>query len=154
MSKRKKLLVALVGVAVLVLGGIAYALWSADGSGSGTAQARTAADITLAVDTSQAADLYPGFTGGNIYFKASNTNPYGVTFTGWTAGAVVSSDEENCPASLVTVDDSDPISIPVAANASDVQKEIDGVVSLSSLADDGCQGVTFTIPLTLTGSQS
>lgn len=152
MSKRKKLLIVLVGVAVLAVGGVAYALWSADGSGNGTAQARTATTISLDVDTSKAADLYPGFTGGNIYFKASNTNPYAVTFTSFTAGTIVSSDPTNCPASNVSVS-SGPISIPVAAGASSVDEEIDGVVSMDAAAPDGCQGVTFTIPLTLTGSQ-
>jgi hypothetical protein len=42
----------------------------------------------------------------------------------------------------------------VAANASNVANTIANVVTMVSGAPDGCQGVTFTIPLTLTGSQS
>jgi hypothetical protein len=152
MSKRKKLFVALATVGVLVVGGIAYALWSADGEGSGTAKARTAETITLNVDTSKAADLYPGFTGGNIYFTATNTNPYDVTFDAFTTGTIVSSDPTNCPASNVSVTPG-TISVSVAAGATDVDKQIDDVVSMDSDAPDGCQGVTFTIPLTLTGAQ-
>jgi hypothetical protein len=153
MSKRKKLVVALAAVGVLVLGGIAYALWSADGDGSGTAKARTADTITLNVDTSKAADLYPGFTGGNIYFTATNTNPYDVTFDAFSVGTITSSDEVNCPASNVTVDSSGAICDSEAAGATTVEKQIDDVVTMDSDAPDGCQGVTFTIPLTLTGAQ-
>jgi len=36
-----------------------------------------------------AADLYPGFTGGDVHFTLSNPNPYPVTFTTMTAGTVV-----------------------------------------------------------------
>jgi hypothetical protein len=153
MSRRKKLVIALAGVAVLVLGGIAYALWTANGTGSGSAKARTAATITLTASASPTADLYPGFAGGNIYFTATNSNPYDVTFDSFTVGTIVSSDPTNCPASNVTVDDSGAIDVAAGANTTDVAEEIDGVVSMDSGAPDGCQGVTFTIPLALTGSQ-
>jgi hypothetical protein len=152
MSKRKKALVALVGVAVMVLGGIAYAAWTADGSGTGTAHARTAivVDVNAATGT---ADLYPGATDGDVHFTLDNDNPYAVTFNGFTVGTITSSDEDNCPASLVSVDDSGAISVPVAANTSGAAGVIDGVVSLDHAATDGCQGVTFGIGLSLTGSQ-
>src|SRR5882757_6341002 len=51
MSKRKKVFVALVGVAVMVLGGIAYAAWTADGSGTGRAHARSAITVGVNVAT-------------------------------------------------------------------------------------------------------
>jgi hypothetical protein len=152
MSKRKKILVALVGVAVMVLGGIAYAAWTADGSGTGTAHARTAIVVNVNAATGTA-DLYPGATDGDIHFTLDNDNPYAVTFTGFTTGSITSSDEANCPASLVSVDDSGAISAPVAANTSGAAGAIDGVVSLDHAAADGCQGVTFNIGLSLTGSQ-
>ncbi|HEY3671330.1 MAG TPA: hypothetical protein VGN51_10385 [Acidimicrobiia bacterium] len=154
MSKRKKLFVALASVAVLVLGGIAYAAWTADGSGTGKAHARDAIVVGVNAATGTA-DLYPGVTDGDIHFTLDNDNPYAVTFTGFTAGMITSSAPVACPASLVTVDDTSPISVPVAvaAGASGSAGEIDGVVSLDHAALDGCQGVTFDIDLTLTGSQ-
>jgi hypothetical protein len=85
MSKRKKLFIALVGIAMLVLGGIAYATWSAVGSGSGTATAKSAVNITVA-GSPGTADLYPGGSGA-VYFTLDNTNPYAVTFTDMVAGS-------------------------------------------------------------------
>jgi hypothetical protein len=153
MSRTRKILIA-VGVMVLVLGGVAVALWSADGSGNGQAKALTAQEVTFAVNPAGTADLYPGFTGGDIHFLATNPNPYPVNFTGFTVGTITSSDEANCAASLVTVDTVTAIDVDVAANASSAAGTIPNVVTLNSSAGDLCQGVVFTIPVTLTGSQS
>ena len=152
MNRRTKLFVALVTVAILALGGIAYALWSATGTGSGNAKARTAitVDVNAATGT---ADLYPGSTDGDIHFTLDNDNPYSITFDSFAAGTITSDDEANCSQSLVTVDDSGAISVAVGANATGTAGTIADVVSLDSSAGDLCQGVTFTIALTLTGSQ-
>jgi hypothetical protein len=152
MKRRTRLFIALVAVGILVLGGIAYALWSADGSGSGNAKARTAitVDVNAATGT---ADLYPGATDGDIHFTLDNDNPYAITFDSFTAGTITSSNEADCPAALVTVDDSGAISVGVGANATGTAGTIADVVTLDSTAGDDCQGVTFTIALTLTGSQ-
>ncbi len=149
--KRK---VAVVGVAVgAVIGGnMAYAAWTANGTGSGNAKALSAQAITVTASTG-AADLYPGFTAGDVFFTVTNNNPYPVTFTGMTAGTVTSSDPTNCPASNVTVANATGLSIAAAANASGVSRSIADVVSMGHSAPDGCQGVVFTIPLTLSGSQ-
>jgi hypothetical protein len=151
-SALKKVAVAGVGVGAVIGGTMAYALWTANGSGSGNAKALSAQSITVTAATG-AADLYPGFTQGDVFFTVSNTNPYPVTFTGMTAGTVVSGDPTNCPASNVTVS-SATVSIAVPAGATNASKSIADVVTMISGAPDGCQGVTFTIPLTLTGSQS
>ena len=151
-SVLKKVAVAGVGVGAVIGGTMAYALWSSTGTGSGNAKALSAQAITVTAATG-AADLYPGFTQGDVFFTVTNTNPYAVTFTGMTAGTVVSGDPTNCPASNVTV--ANPtISVAVAAGATNASKSIADVVTMVSGAPDGCQGVTFTIPLTLTGSQN
>ena len=151
-SVLKKVAVAGVGVGAVIGGTMAYALWSSTGTGSGNAKALTAQAITVTAATG-AADLYPGFTLGDVHFTVSNTNPYAVTFTGMTAGTVVSGDPTNCPASNVTVANA-TVSVAVAAGATNAAKSIADVVTMVSGAPDGCQGVTFTIPLTLTGSQN
>ena len=151
MSTKKKLMI---GVASLVIaaGGVAVALWSATGTGSGTARALTAQTVTVTAQTG-AADLYPGFTGGDVYFSLTNTNPYAITFTSMTAGVVTSGDEANCPASNVTVANASGLTLNVGANATSGTLTIANVASMASGAPDGCQGVTFTVALTLTGSQ-
>ena len=91
------LLVALVTV------GVATAAWLQTGTGSGSAQATTAVASTIVAST-PVADLYPGKTGGSVFFTVSNPNPYPVTFTSLAAGTVTSGDPTNCPASNVAGD--------------------------------------------------
>ena len=90
MDRKKKVVIGIVTVVTLGAGAAA-ALWSANGSGSGTARSVTAQAITVNAATG-AADLYPGFNGGDVHFTLDNPNPYPVTFDAMTAGAVSSSD--------------------------------------------------------------
>lgn len=154
LSGKHKLLVG-IGTTTFVLatvGGVA-ALWSATASGPSNTEALTAVDITVAGATATA-DLYPGFTLGDVYFTLTNTNPYPVTFSSMTAGAVVSGNPTACPASNVTVINKTGLALAVAANSTSATLSITDVVTMVSAAPTGCQGVTFTIPLTLTGTQT
>ena len=150
---RNKMAAAVITLTVLLTAGVAVALWTANGSGSGNARALTAQTVTVNATTG-AADLYPGFTGGDVHFTLTNPNPYDVTFDTMTAGAITSSNPGACPASNVSATGATGLSLPVGANATSAAQSIANVVSMQSTAPDGCQGVTFTIALTLTGSQS
>ena len=150
--KRKVAMVALAAV-TLAAAGTAYAVWSSTGSGSGRAQALNAQTVTVTAATGTA-DLYPGFADGDVYFTLTNPNPYPVTFTSMAAGTITSSNQAACAASLVTVDPATGLSLTVGADQTTGTQSIADVVNLSSAALDGCQGVTFTIQLTLTGAQS
>jgi hypothetical protein len=141
------------GVAVTVVGAAAFALWSTNGTGNAGAKALTAQNITVSA-SSGAADLYPGLTQGDVFFNSANTNPYSVTLTSMTAGSVTSGDPTNCPASNVTVSNASGLSIVVPAGATASPGTIPNVVTMVAGAPDGCQGVAFTIVLTLTGSQT
>jgi hypothetical protein len=131
---------------------VAFALWSANGVGTSSAKALTAQSLTVTAATATA-DLYPGFTLGDIFFSVNNPNPYPVTITSMTPGTVTSSSPTLCPATNVTVASASGLNIPVAANSTASGQAIANVVTMASTAPDGCQGVTFTINLTLTGSQ-
>lgn len=151
MDRKKKIVIGI--VTVITLGaGAAAALWSASGTGSGTARSVSAQAITVTAATG-AADLYPGFTGGDVHFTLSNPNPYPVTFTAMTAGTVTSGNPA-CVATNVTVSGATALSIPVAAGAVNVAQSIPNVVTMIAAAPDACQGVSFEIALTLTGAQS
>ncbi|MCB1002862.1 MAG: hypothetical protein KDB35_01630 [Acidimicrobiales bacterium] len=151
-QKRNKIAALVIAITVLLTAGLAVALWTADGTGSGNARALTAQTITVNATTG-AADLYPGFTDGDVHFTLTNPNPYDVEFDSMTPGAITSSDPVNCPASNVSAVGDTGLSLPVSANSTSGAQSIQDVVSMSAAAPDGCQGVTFTIALTLTGSQ-
>lgn len=153
--KRKWKTAVIAGAFVGVAGaGIGYAVWSANGSGSGRAGSVTAQSVTVTAVTG-AADLYPGFTQGDVFFTLINPNPYPVTFTAMAAGAVTSSDIPNCPSSNVTVAaTATGLTLNVAANATSGTLSIPNVVSMAVVAPNGCQAKSFDIVLTLTGTQS
>lgn len=152
MSWKRKFIIA-ASVLAITLGGIAVALWTASGSGSGRARAVTAQTVTVNATTGTA-DLYPGFTGGDLYFTLTNPNPYNVNFTAMTAGSVTSSDPTNCPTSNVSVSNATGLSLPVSGGATSGTLSIADVVSMASAAPNGCQGVTFDIAVTLSGTQT
>lgn len=153
MSRRRTFVaMAIVGV-IVTGGGIAAALWSANGSGPGQAKALSAQSLTVTAATG-AADLYPGFTGGDVFFTITNPNPYPVTFTSMTAGTVTSSNPAACPSTNVSVANASGLSLAAAASSTSGTQSIANVVTMAAGAPDGCQGATFTINLTLSGSQS
>ena len=150
---KKKVLALATGTAVVVTAGAAWAYWTANGSGNSQAKALTAQGITVAAPVATlVGELFPGGT-ASVHFKLTNTNPYPVTFTTMTPGTVVSSDPTNCAASNVTAAGKTGLARNVAANATSVDLSIPAVLTMATSALDGCQGVTFTVPLTLTGSQ-
>lgn len=155
MKVSKKWRNVLAGFALGALGaaaGVAYAMWSAQGSGSGRASAAFAVDAEI-VAADGTPDLFPGATDGDIAFTVTNPNPYPITFTAATVGAVTSSDEAACPATNVTVAEPGALDIVAEPGTSEVLT-IPDVVGMDVDAPDGCQGVTFDIELTLTGTQS
>jgi hypothetical protein len=153
MNRRRKIVSMVVVGIVLTGGGIAAAQWSANGNGPGQAKALSAQSLTVTAATG-AADLYPGFTAGDLFFTITNPNPYPVTFTSMTAGTITSSNPGGCPSSNVSVANASGLGLAVAANSTSGTQSIVDVVTMAAGAPDGCQGATFTINLTLSGSQS
>jgi hypothetical protein len=146
-SRRMGVTTALVLGALIV--SVAFAAWTSTGSGSGRAKSLSAQNSTVTARTG-AADLYPGFTNGDLYFTVNNPNPYDVTFTSATFGAVTSSDTTACPSSNVTVDASaSDLSLTVPAGSAGTDLQIDDVVNMLADAPNGCQDKTFEIVVTL-----
>ena len=153
----KKLIVSGVLAAVLVASGVAYAAWTSSGVGSGRASSGSAVQLTVNAVTG-AADLYPGFTEGDVYFTITNTNPYAVTFTSMTLGSAivneVPGDATACPPTNVTATGATGLSLTVGANTTSALLSIPNVVSMALAAPDGCQAKGFNIPLTLSGASA
>ncbi|MDQ1429745.1 MAG: hypothetical protein QOF40_347 [Actinomycetota bacterium] len=155
--RRKRGLVVLFAsiLAIVLAGGIAIALWSASGSGSGTTKAITAQTLTVTAAASPTADLYPGASGA-VQFAVTNPNPYPVSLTSIGYGSVTSSDQVNCPASNLTLGAGGALGTPISVPASGTSGAVSvpSAVTLAVSAPNGCQGVTFTVGVTLTGTQT
>jgi hypothetical protein len=151
----RRITAASVFLGMLAAGSIAYAVWTASGTGAGYAQARTAQALsTLDASADTAADLYPGAT-GDVKLRIDNPNPYPVEVTSVTGtGAITSDQGVACDASTgVTFADQTGLTLSVPAGGSALFT-LNGAVSMTNASDDSCQGAIFTIPVSLSGGSS
>jgi hypothetical protein len=142
-------------VGAMLAAGVAFAAWTATGSGSGYAKATTAQALTTVdVSASTPATLYPGAT-GNVKLSISNPNPYPVTVSSVSGNGAITSDKgAACNASTgVTYSNQTGLSLAVPA-AGSATFTLAGAVSMSNASDDSCQGAVFTIPVSLSGASS
>jgi hypothetical protein len=148
---------AVVAVLVLAVGvaGIASAAWLASGTGSGNAKATTAQALTT-VDASAdtTAQLFPGGT-GDLVIKIHNPNSYPVqvqtiTQNGTPTASGGSGTCTTTGVSLTTISGATD-NVPASSTAEFTHA---GKVSMSNASDDGCQGATFTIPVSLSGQSN
>ena len=158
--KMKKLYAGMAATtfAIGIGGGLAFAAWSVSGSGSGGAAATVAQGVTVSAVTPSgaAATLYPGGPASSVYFTVNNPNPYGVNITSVTWGTPISLNTTACPSANITLSPSAPttgLSIAVPPNPQTGGFSIPGVLVLGHGAPDGCQGTSFSIGMTVTGTQ-
>jgi hypothetical protein len=155
MKSRKRLLGVPLVVVVLTAAGLVYAAWTTSGSGSGYAKAQSAQALaSVDVSATTTASLYPGAS-GNVQIRLSNPNPYPVRITSVTGSGAVTADagHASCVTTGVTFADQTGLTADVAANGT-TDRTFTGAAQMSNASDNGCQGATFTIPVTLTGASN
>ena len=156
--KKRYVGIAATVAAIGVGGGIAFAVWTVGGSGSGSGAATVANNLTVTAMTPSgpAASLYPGGPAASVYFQVANPNPFAVTITGISWGTPTSANTAACANSNISLDAAAPtvVSISIPANATaGTAYQIPSVLDLSHAAPNGCQGVSFNIQLTITATQ-
>lgn len=151
----RKIVTGFVAVLVLGVAGLVYAAWTTSGDGAGYAKAGSAQALTTVdVSASTSATLYPGAT-GDVLLKIANPNPYPVRITAVTGNGAITADagHAGCVTTGVTFVDQSGKAIDIAAS-SQTQVTLAGAAKMSNASDNGCQGATFTIPVTLTGASN
>jgi hypothetical protein len=152
---------AAVAVTGLLVAGVAvYAAWSVTGSGTGSASARTAANLTLTPGTPASA-LYPNGS-ADVATAVANTNPFPVHVstialnTGQgTNGFAVDAGHSGCDLSTLSYASQTNGGSGWDLPASDtLDVDAAGAVSMSGAAGDACQGASFTLYLTATAASS
>ncbi|MBM7806988.1 hypothetical protein JOD57_002825 [Geodermatophilus bullaregiensis] len=148
---------------VLLLGaGVSTASWLAVGTGTGSARATTVQDLVVspAVPT---ATLHPepagghgSSTAGTVVATVSNPNAFAVDLTTVSLGTVTVTalSGRSCAAgSVVPAQPSFALSpaVRVPAGSSGVQVTVPGALEVLATAEDGCQGASFSVPLTVSG---
>jgi hypothetical protein len=140
-------------------GGGAFAFFMSQGVGSGSGDTTAGGPVTIAVTaTTGKADLLPGAAGA-AYFTLHNAGSSSVTFHQVASGATVVSDNTSlCASSYVSIAQTLPYTVPTAVTVSPGGTSgIQSIASLVKLAPNApgtCQGVTFTVTLTLSGQSS
>jgi hypothetical protein len=153
----RKLAVAIVA-ALFAIVGLVYAAWTTNGTGSAYAKAGTAQSLsTVDVSASTAATLYPGVT-GDVLVKFDNPNTYPVTVTAVSGNGTITADagHSGCTTTGVTFTNQSSLSLVVPAKSGGVdgvlQTTLTGAASMSNASLNACQGATFTIPVSITGT--
>jgi hypothetical protein len=160
------------GVFVLLFGGsVAVASWTATGTGQGSARAASVSGLVvtagsplgalypLPADTTPATGYGSG-TVGSVSTTVANPNPFPVTITSVTVGSVTSSPlgGRTCAAGSVLPTSSAPIAlsppVTLAAGSAPTAVTVPGALYMVSTAEDGCQGASFSVPVTVTGASA
>ena len=162
-SRTKKAVVFATTLLALGAVGLVYAAWTTSGTGSVYAKAGTSQGLsTLDASASTSATLYPGST-GDVVLKVSNPNPYPVRVTsvalnGTNADIAADSGHASCTTTGVSFSGATGLTVDVPAKVGSTngsaQATLSGAAAMSNASVDGCQGATFTIPVTVTGASN
>ena len=140
---------------IIAVTAVAYAAWTASGSGQGYAKAGTAQLLTTVdVSATTPATLYPSGT-GNVLLRINNPNPYPVQVTTVNGNGTITSDKGAlCDASTgVTFTNQTGLTLNVPASSA-ATFTLTGAVAMSNASDNTCQGAVFTIPVSLSGASN
>ena len=162
LSKRKRAAVVFSVGTLMLSGGVAMAAWTHSGTGTARAQATTATPITVTPGSPvgllypKPAGGYPSSAVGSIYATVANPNDYPVQVTSVTVGTVTITPMagKTCAAGSVVASVAGPMTlaspITLAANSGPTALTVPGAVEMIAAAEDGCQGATFSVPVTVT----
>jgi hypothetical protein len=156
--KKRNIIAAGMTLIVMAAVGFVYAAWTTNGSGSGYAKAGTASALTTVdVSATTAASLYPGVN-GDVKLQISNPNPFPVRVTavslnGQQSDIAADGGHSGCTTTGVTFTNQSGLTIDVAASSS-TTTTLSGAASMSNASLNACQGATFTVPVSLTGSSN
>ena len=145
---KKRIWTAITTVALLGIGGAAFAYWTTSGSGVGSASTGTNSPIVVNL-TSTVTGLAPGLSAQALSGTFDNANSSPVYVTAVTA-TVTGTDKVGCTASDYTIAGTAPVGLQVASG--------NGVGSWSGLTiqfnnkagtnQDACKNATVSISLT------
>jgi len=153
------LAVALILGLALFAGGTAYAMFSAGGSGTGSAPTGTMQDVTVSAFTGgdqPATTLIPGGT-ADVIVRVTNPNPAPVQVFSVEGNGAITADSAHSGCTTTGVAftaPSSPLNPAVTVPAgSSLLFSLPGAAGMDLTSQSGCQGATFQIPVTLTARQ-
>jgi hypothetical protein len=146
-----------ISAACLVAGlgaGAAYAYFTSSGSGSGGASVGSMQTVTLAAATATPkTSLLPGAT-GDVTLEVDNPNSFPVTLVNVTQAGAITADSghPSCTDTAVTFTNQTSLGQTVPPSST-VTVDLPGAVAMGQASSPGCQGATFSIPVTITAQK-
>jgi hypothetical protein len=130
--------------------GSAFAFFTSHGSGSGAAPSGTVVAVTTASLGTPTSPLSPGST-GDVILKVTNSNSYAVTLTSVSGNGPITVDagHSGCATTGVTFTAQTGLSTGLPGNGAVTTVDLSGAASMDSTSSSGCQGATFTVPVTI-----
>ncbi|MEV0897703.1 hypothetical protein [Actinoplanes sp. NPDC049802] len=153
---RPVLVTCLVATTLATTGGAAWALWSLDGLGVTSASAGEVIQLQVTARPRPDNPLYPGARSA-LSITVRNDNRFPVLLTTVRPGtgpATVDAAHENagCATTGVSLTKSSfPVVWRIPAQRS-ATFALSNSITMSNASDSACQGATFTVPLTVTGT--
>lgn len=156
MRRRSLLVIAPAAcVAVGVASVAAYAYFTSSGNGTGSASTGTMQAVTISAATvSPSTPLLPGGS-GDVTLEVTNPNSVAVTVvsvTGSGGGITADSGHPGCTTTGVTFTSQTGLSDNIPAGST-TAIDLPGAASMATTSSAGCQGATFSIPVTITVQQ-
>ncbi|HWS38189.1 MAG TPA: hypothetical protein VN408_36315 [Actinoplanes sp.] len=156
-KSRGRSMVAVVVAGVLAAtGGTAWAMWRLSGSGTSTTTAASTIDLKIVARPRPDTPLFPGAR-TDLMVTVENPNPFPVRVTLVHIGTgPITADAAHRDAGCVTTGISPTkgakgVSWPVGAGSSE-RFLLRDALQMRDDSDSACQGATFSIPLTASGS--
>lgn len=154
----RRFAVTVVVVSTLLVTGVAFAAWLATGFGAAYSKAGKVVPLsTKDVSATVTESLFPGGD-GNLAIQIHNPNPFPVDvwYMEQVGPAVVeSAGIGTCEVFDIRLNDPNgdgkyPVG-QVIAGRDDLDADFQDAVHMGEGTEDGCQGATFEIPITMTG---
>jgi hypothetical protein len=154
----KKIAAVGLGTSIAIASSVAFAAWTADGSGNGAAKAETKSGLVVTAGApASSGDLYPGAE-GDVVFTLKNNNAYAVKVASvyHLPADKISSGDGTCDADGAARglsyrggwDDSAPAAVDKIIAAGDtLTLTVDNGIAMDNNTVDACSGKTFTVPV-------
>jgi hypothetical protein len=150
--------VVVIGAAIaLIVGlsaGAAYAHWSSSGgSGSGSAATGMLQPVTVAAfvgGDAPSSNLFPGGS-ADVILQVNNPNAYTVTLVAVSGNGTITPDggHASCTTTGVTFTNQTGLNATIAASGTTLV-HLPTAATMASTSSNGCQGATFSIPVSIT----
>lgn len=150
---RLRSLLLIIPAVCLVVGlasGAAYAYYTSSGHGTGSASTGSMQTVTISSATATpTSPLHPGGT-GDVALEVTNPNNFAVTLVSVVGAGTITADSGHptCTTTGVTFTNQTTLSASISANNT-ATIDLPGAASMSTASSAGCQGATFSIPVTI-----